>query len=514
MVACEVCESWFHPICINVSTSLALSPYSLFYCNGCHSSGQHTFEDISKVRKLGRALRKRTTLEYTTASKVLSFDDCNSTLLKTGETFLHFLNSRGYKRANIEEYTESNLNSLQSWNSNGQTKPALVLDSTHLQIVQPGISINLKLVGELVGDSCAVEVLDVETQSELYPQWTLGQWLTYFQTPKDQRKAVLNVLSLEVSHTKLSSYIRAPVLVRDIDWIQNTWPKTRKQSCLHELNKYFSQNILEIEKQNRKIPLITYPKVQLYCLMSVAGAYTDFHIDFGGSSVWYHVIFGKKIFYLVRPTKKNLQTFERWTTSPFQSAIFFGDQVDECSWITVAAGNTFFIPSGWIHAVYTPEDSLVFGGNYLHDFAITKQLEIANLERRTGVPDKYLFPFFYKSCWYAAAGMVVAYCYRHDRMHCLDDILTSTYLNELSLQVSCVDIDVQNERWKYEADKLLKHLRSQSKRITNESWKKRNRRRLSNLLPPKEILKPSLLLDVLESICQLNGTAHVQLASS
>lgn len=30
-----------------------------------------------------------------------------------------------------------------------------------------------------------------------------------------------------------------------------------------------------------------YPKVQLYCLMSVQGSYTDFHIDFGGSSVWY-----------------------------------------------------------------------------------------------------------------------------------------------------------------------------------------------------------------------------------
>ena len=25
-----------------------------------------------------------------------------------------------------------------------------------------------------------------------------------------------------------------------------------------------------------------YPKVQLYCLMGTAGAYTDFHVDFGG----------------------------------------------------------------------------------------------------------------------------------------------------------------------------------------------------------------------------------------
>jgi len=31
-------------------------------------------------------------------------------------------------------------------------------------------------------------------------------------------------------------------------------------------------------------------QVQKYCLMSVGGCYTDFHIDFGGSSVWYHIL--------------------------------------------------------------------------------------------------------------------------------------------------------------------------------------------------------------------------------
>ena len=32
-----------------------------------------------------------------------------------------------------------------------------------------------------------------------------------------------------------------------------------------------------------------------YCLMSVAGCYTDFHIDFGGTSVWYHILHGEKV---------------------------------------------------------------------------------------------------------------------------------------------------------------------------------------------------------------------------
>lgn len=36
-------------------------------------------------------------------------------------------------------------------------------------------------------------------------------------------------------------------------------------------------------------------QVQKYCLMSVAGSYTDFRIDFGGTSVWYHLVFGEKV---------------------------------------------------------------------------------------------------------------------------------------------------------------------------------------------------------------------------
>jgi len=29
--------------------------------------------------------------------------------------------------------------------------------------------------------------------------------------------------------------------------------------------------------------------------MSVGGCYTDFHIDMGGTSVWYHVLKGQKV---------------------------------------------------------------------------------------------------------------------------------------------------------------------------------------------------------------------------
>ena len=50
-------------------------------------------------------------------------------------------------------------------------------------------------------------------------------------------------------------------------------------------------------------------------------------------------------------------------------------QVDLCLRLVVKKGQTLFIPTGWIHAVLTPIDSLVFGGNFLCDYNIPLQLE-------------------------------------------------------------------------------------------------------------------------------------------
>lgn len=45
----------------------------------------------------------------------------------------------------------------------------------------------------------------------------------------------------------------------------------------------------------------------------------------------------------------------------------------------------YFLSQGWIHAVYTPMDTLVFGGNFLHSFNIPMQLRIYSIEDRTRV---------------------------------------------------------------------------------------------------------------------------------
>ena len=227
-------------------------------------------------------------------------------------------------------------------------------------------------IASIVGHDAPVNVIDVSSQAEM-PLWTLKQWADYFC--RSDHRPVYNVISLEISGTKLADQIRRPRLVRELDWIDHVWPDDLRA--------------------------IEYPKVQLYCLMSVGGCYTDFHIDFGGTSVFYHIVSGGKVFFFVEPTKANLRAYEKWSSSPDQGQTFFGDLV-ECYRVELTAGNTMFIPSGWIHAVYTPVDSIVFGGNFLHSYSIGMQIEISKIEERTDVPQKFRFPHFVKIMWFAA----------------------------------------------------------------------------------------------------------------
>ncbi|XP_030210272.1 lysine (K)-specific demethylase 2Bb isoform X3 [Gadus morhua] len=252
-----------------------------------------------------------------------------------------------------------------------------------LGIRMPDEEFTVSEIKGLVGSRRSVDVMDVSTQKG--SEMTMAQFVRYYETPEKEREKLFNVISLEFSHTKLEHLIKRPTVVDLVDWVDNMWPSELKQRQTE------STNVISEMK---------YPKVQRYCLMSVKGCYTDFHIDFGGTSVWYHVFKGKKVFWLVPPTPHNLALYEDWVLSGKQSDIFLGDRADGCQRVELKQGNTFFIPSGWIHAVYTPEDTLVFGGNILHSFNIPMQLSIYEIENRTKVNSKFRYPFYHEMCWY------------------------------------------------------------------------------------------------------------------
>lgn len=200
----------------------------------------------------------------------------------------------------------------------GFDQPILVDAGTDIGITVPKRDVSLIEVAKLIGIHVPVKIIEVGTQSEIVG-WTFGQYIEYLRRRGPNHK-ILNLISLEFSMTPMSNFVHAPEIVRKIDWIDVLWP----------LNKRTHGD---------------YPQVQKYCLTGMAGSYTDFHIDFGGTSVWYHVVWGCKRFFLIDPTCANLKAYEKWSCNPNQDQVFLGDVVDRCYQVDVMPGQTFFIPS-------------------------------------------------------------------------------------------------------------------------------------------------------------------------
>ncbi|XP_045144848.1 lysine-specific demethylase 7A [Echinops telfairi] len=247
------------------------------------------------------------------------------------------------------------------------------LDDLGLRLPPPTFSV--MDVEHYVGGGKVIDVIDVARQAD--SKMTLHNYVTYFMNP--HRPKVLNVISLEFSDTKMSELVEVPDIARKLSWVENYWPDDS---------------------------VFPKPFVQKYCLMGVQDSYTDFHIDFGGTSVWYHVLWGEKIFYLIKPTDENLALYESWSSSVTQSEVFFGDKVDKCYKCVVKQGHTLFVPTGWIHAVLTSQDCMAFGGNFLHNLNIGMQLRCYEMEKRLKTPDLFKFPFFEAICWFVAKNLL------------------------------------------------------------------------------------------------------------
>lgn len=108
--------------------------------------------------------------------------------------------------------------------------------------------------------------------------------------------------------------------------------------------------------------------------------------------MWVHVVSGEQWVYFVPPSRLNLHKYEDWQKSSekelcmqvlnfkfggllvcalkstrsmlcswifqhFACSVFFGDLVTKSYKCEVKCNETLIIPSGWIHAVYTPTDT-------------------------------------------------------------------------------------------------------------------------------------------------------------
>jgi F-box/leucine-rich repeat protein 10/11 len=414
-ISCDGCKRWFHIVCAGFKSDREVRTVDKFICRPCRSThGQTTF-----VRKSSRA---RTAIDYA---------GLNQGLVKAASDSLehHYLEPirQGKIRFQPEKFPRMKPELVTAeyfergngwtepivipacWNTTEPVSPGipdfetLVEDATsqemfdellenhpeqdtHIKetadcgqdlldmVIPKGLTV--RAVAELYGPEERVEVIDVKSQQGEDKRWNMQKWADYYEST-ELEKPVRNVISLEVSQSRLGRLIKRPKIVRDLDLQDSVWPDELRA-------------------------IGDYPKVQFYCLMSVADCYTDFHIDFGGSSVYYHILKGKKTFFFIPPKDKHLKKYEEWCNSPAQDSIFLGNQTKECYRVDLSEGDTMLIPSGWIHAVWTPENSLVIGGNFLTRLNYGMQIKILGIEKETKVPRKFRYPFFQKIQWYTA----------------------------------------------------------------------------------------------------------------
>ncbi|ODQ50425.1 Clavaminate synthase-like protein [Saitoella complicata NRRL Y-17804] len=364
-IQCSPCHSWFHVQCVDLKDK-DITRIKSYHCDKCaETRGPTTYHP--PPRESGRRREKidYAALNMGDTSAAHTHQHAHTPYLTRTFAPDHFPRLHGHELTS--EYAHAT----------GLKTPAVVPAEWNKGLNMKVPKLTVRQVAESVGEDVAVEVMDVPTQSSS-PGWTLGSWADYYETPAAERDRVRNVISLEVSQSELAKDIVRPKFVRDLDWVDMVWPASAGP----------------------------VPEVQLYCLMSVSNAFTDFHVDFAASSVWYHVVQGTKTFLFVPPTPANLRKYELWCLSSDQKKTWYPDTLTssgstQCVKVELRQGDTMCIPSGWIHAVYTPTDSLVIGGNFLTPINIPTQLELARIEVRTKVPKKFRFPKFQEVLWFA-----------------------------------------------------------------------------------------------------------------
>ncbi|XP_075689977.1 lysine-specific demethylase PHF2 isoform X4 [Rhinoderma darwinii] len=359
MIECDACKDWFHGSCVSVEEDEA-PDIDIYHCPNCEKT--HGKSTLKKKRNL----HKHDTGQATDVKPVQN----------GSQVFIKELRSRTFPSAEdvVTKLNGSQL-TVEYFEDTGFTEPILVPKKDGLGLSVPAPTFYVSDVENYVGPERVVDVTDVTKQKDC--KMKLKEFVDYYYSTN--RKRVLNVTNLEFSDTRMSSFVESPEIVKKLSWVENQWPDDA---------------------------LLAKPSVTKYCLICVKDSYTDFHIDSGGASAWYHVLKGEKIFYLIRPASANISLYERWRSAANHYEMFFADQVDKCYKCTVKQGQTLFIPSGWIYATLTPVDCLAFSGHFLHSLSVEMQMRAYEVEKRLKIVSLTQFPNYETACWYVGRHLL------------------------------------------------------------------------------------------------------------
>ncbi|KAF8354944.1 hypothetical protein PRIPAC_96567 [Pristionchus pacificus] len=372
-IDCEECKSEFHLGCIRLEPFKKML-IATYVCAACEREDRRTtmktaeelgettdaIEDVGSQNWIKNFLRPK---EFASPPAAASQEEFGLRVIEDGRQF------------------EEEFNKNSTWNC-----IFLIKSKKDLGIQVPQKPFGMKELIALMGVDTSQwleSVIDVTAQ--VTTRMLLSTFSELFNLDEGERERVYNILSLEYSKTGLAGIVIPPEIYRTLSLADRYWPLNGESA----------------EKCETK-HLDMRPAVERFVLIGMGGSYTDFHIDFGGSSVWYHVFQGQKVFYVAPPTPKNLQIFEGHQNGDQQKTVFLGDRLEGCSRVVIRSGQTLFVPSGWVHAVYTPMDSIVFGGNFLTLQGMQMQIEIQKMDTRLELGNEFGYPYFDTVMFYTA----------------------------------------------------------------------------------------------------------------
>lgn len=383
---CAKCNQWFHNICIGMTQEIENNTHS-YHCLKC--SRKHGKSIMKRKSK-----RAKNQIDYVALNSGDSFA-IDKTMHPHVPRFINFAttgndgDNHDENDANRYIVVTDRLSQDMVFHNRNQKPiylPQVDLNLVGMKLPLEKLKITIDYITNKVGSDTPVVVMDVLTQQGVNPAWNMGKWQQYFNSDETSRDRLRNVITLEISKVDdLGREFVRPEYVSQLDLVDKVWNQD--------------------DEQER-------PAITKYCLMSVKNSFTDFHIDFGGTSVYYTVCSGEKTFLMYPPSVENLHLYQSWCLEPQQNYIWFGNYSTTLNRkricptggfkVTLYPGDLFIIPSGWIHAVYTPQDSIVIGGNYITLNDMEMQLKIVELEKLTKVPAKFRFPMFNKVLWYTS----------------------------------------------------------------------------------------------------------------
>ncbi|CAG2121017.1 unnamed protein product, partial [Medioppia subpectinata] len=323
-IQCDHCKEWFHGLCVSLY-EFESEEIDRFYCTACHSldnslvlvpkavtnNWRHNPTEPNPTEKaiqsgtqlfISNLKNKKFTDAKTDPSVVRRMRGQQLTLKELKRPFNRELNyslNKKFTDAKTDPSVVRRMRgqqlTLKELLLNGFKVPILIETKDGLELTVPTKEeFGYRNLLDHYKADYMLDVIDVKRQMNI--KMRVQDFVDKHSVEYERRSHVYNCISLEVSNNSLSGSVRAPNIVHKLSWVDNYWPAVESR-----------------------------PTVSKYCLISMKDSFTDFHIDFGGTSVWYHVLSGEKVFFIIKPTKQNLEQYEKWMSSPTSTDRFLPD---------------------------------------------------------------------------------------------------------------------------------------------------------------------------------------------